>query len=80
MSLTNGDVISGRSALLDDLKMLDYTKAEDILKELHPERDGLSAAMLLDSAKNGGLTYNDFLVLPGYIGPYLTLHTEIKVT
>lgn len=29
--------------------------------------DGLSMSELIDSRKNGGLTYNDFLVLPGYI-------------
>ncbi|AXA48724.1 inosine-5'-monophosphate dehydrogenase [Malassezia restricta] len=29
--------------------------------------DGLSMNELIDSRKNGGLTYNDFLVLPGYI-------------
>jgi IMP dehydrogenase len=29
--------------------------------------DGLSASELFDSFKNGGLTYNDFLILPGYI-------------
>jgi IMP dehydrogenase len=28
----------------------------------------LDVYTLLNSAKNGGLTYNDFLVLPGYIG------------
>ena len=48
---------------------------EDILppsaakKELgsYENRDGLSIGELIDSRKNGGLTYNDFLVLPGYI-------------
>jgi hypothetical protein len=34
----------------------------------YPDRDGLDIKSLLDSRKNGGLTYNDFLVLPGYIG------------
>lgn len=29
--------------------------------------DGLSIEELIDSRKNGGLTYNDFLVLPGFI-------------
>lgn len=33
----------------------------------YEHRDGLSAAELIDSRKNGGLTYNDFLVLPGFI-------------
>ncbi|KAF9998842.1 inosine-5'-monophosphate dehydrogenase, partial [Entomortierella chlamydospora] len=30
-------------------------------------RDGLSAEELMDSVTQGGLTYNDFLILPGYI-------------
>lgn len=29
--------------------------------------DGLSLSELMDSRKNGGLTYNDFLMLPGHI-------------
>lgn len=29
--------------------------------------DGLSVSELIDSRSHGGLTYNDFLVLPGYI-------------
>ena len=29
--------------------------------------DGVSAAQLFDSKTNGGLTYNDFLLLPGFI-------------
>ena len=34
----------------------------------YPEKDGLDVYTLLDSTKNGALTYNDFLVMPGYIG------------
>ncbi|KAF9586635.1 inosine-5'-monophosphate dehydrogenase [Lunasporangiospora selenospora] len=30
-------------------------------------RDGLSAEELMDSVTQGGLTYNDFLILPGFI-------------
>ncbi|APA09277.1 conserved hypothetical protein [Sclerotinia sclerotiorum 1980 UF-70] len=47
--------------------ILDATKALEILKE-YESRDGLSINDLIDSKKHGGLTYNDFLVLPGYIG------------
>lgn len=47
---------------------LDYTKALEVLKAEYKTKDGLDVESLLDSAKNGGLTYNDFLVLPGYIG------------
>lgn len=31
------------------------------------QKDGLSLSELMDSQKHGGLTYNDFLVLPGHI-------------
>jgi IMP dehydrogenase len=33
----------------------------------YPSADGLSAADLMNSRMHGGLTYNDFLVLPGKI-------------
>lgn len=41
----------------------------DALKELatYATGDGLSMDELIDSRQHGGLTYNDFLVLPGYI-------------
>merc|ERR1711939_184104 len=48
-------------------EILDHTKALEVLKQ-YEERDGLDIESLLDSKKHGGLTYNDFLVLPGYIG------------
>merc|ERR1712093_772306 len=47
-------------------EILDHTKALEVLKQ-YEERDGLDIESLLDSKKHGGLTYNDFLVLPGYI-------------
>ena len=37
-----------------------------LLKE-YANGDGLSLNQLMDSSKNGGLTYNDFLMLPGHI-------------
>ena len=46
---------------------MDHTKALEVLKD-YEERDGLDIQSLIDSKKHGGLTYNDFLVLPGYIG------------
>ena len=49
-------------------KILDFNNALDIVKNEYPERDGIDVKTLLDSKNNGGLTYNDFLVLPGYIG------------
>lgn len=49
-------------------KVLDHTTALEVLKNEYSERDGLDIHTLIDSKLNGGLTYNDFLVLPGYIG------------
>lgn len=46
----------------------DYTKALEVLENDYSTRDGLDVDTLLDSDKHGALTYNDFLVLPGYIG------------
>jgi hypothetical protein len=48
-------------------EVLDYRKAVEVLDE-YKTRDGLSIDDLMDSRVHGGLTYNDFLVLPGYIG------------
>jgi len=46
---------------------LDFRKAVELLQE-YERRDGLSIDDLMDSRVHGGLTYNDFLLLPGYIG------------
>lgn len=48
-------------------QVLDHTTALDLLKE-YESRDGLSIQDLMDTKLRGGLTYNDFLLLPGYIG------------
>lgn len=48
-------------------ELLDPSKALSIL-ETYKEKDGLDVTSLLDSKVHGGLTYNDFLILPGYIG------------
>lgn len=64
MPIVNGDA---RGLLSTHGEVLDYTKALEVLKE-YPERDGLDIDTLLDSDKHGALTYNDFLILPGYIG------------
>lgn len=47
---------------------LDYTKALEVLQSDYAERDGIDVHTLVNSKNNGGLTYNDFLMLPGYIG------------
>ncbi|KAI2638608.1 inosine-5'-monophosphate dehydrogenase IMD4 [Xylaria nigripes] len=46
---------------------LDHAKALEALKE-YESPDGLSIHELIDTKTRGGLTYNDFLILPGYIG------------
>ncbi len=67
MTLTNGDSNAGPQ-LTREKKVMDHTKAVDLLKEEYLHCDGIDATTLLDSRTHGGLTYNDFLVLPGYIG------------
>jgi hypothetical protein len=47
---------------------LDPSRAMELLESDFAQGDGLDAKTLMDSRLNGGLTYNDFLVLPGYIG------------
>ena len=82
MPLTNGDVTNS-VPLHRGIEQLDYKNALQVLKDEYPARDGLDAKSLLDSNKNGALTYNDFLVLPGYIGTVafldacLSLHAHI---
>ncbi|KAJ9069218.1 inosine-5'-monophosphate dehydrogenase [Entomophthora muscae] len=44
---------------------LDYKTALEVLKT--EVRDGLSAEELMDPQISGGLTFNDFLILPGFI-------------
>jgi hypothetical protein len=68
MTLTNGDTSGSSVPLLRGQPPLDYTKALEILEKEYPEKDGVDIYTLLDSPKNGALTYNDFLVMPGYIG------------
>ncbi|KAI1334075.1 IMP dehydrogenase [Xylariaceae sp. FL0016] len=48
-------------------RFLDYATALETLKE-YQSRDGLGVEDLIDTKKHGGLTYNDFLIMPGYIG------------
>jgi len=45
---------------------LDPSTALDVLQE-YKRADGLSVGELMDSTVHGGLTYNDFLLLPGKI-------------
>ncbi|ATY58955.1 inosine-5'-monophosphate dehydrogenase IMD2 [Cordyceps militaris CM01] len=54
-------------AQINGFKILDHKSALEVLNE-YKTLDGLDLHELMDTAKHGGLTYNDFLVLPGYIG------------
>ena len=65
MPHTNGDV-KGPSPWFGT-SPLDSTTAVAELQH-YPEHDGLHIQSLIDSRNHGGLTYNDFLILPGYIG------------
>lgn len=75
--MSNGDVKSTPLPLLRDLSIIDYTTAEQVLQTKFETKDGLDVETLLDSTKNGALTYNDFLVLPGYIGTGLAFCTGL---
>lgn len=63
MPISNGDAMANNAA-----GALHFSKALEVLKNEYPERDGIDVKTLIDSKVNGGLTYNDFLMLPGYIG------------
>ncbi|KAG7007011.1 inosine-5'-monophosphate dehydrogenase [Physcia stellaris] len=66
MPLSNGDLGTSTAQLTPGKPAVDFKTALDVLND--EEKDGIDAKTLLDSKINGGLTYNDFLVLPGYIG------------
>lgn len=67
MAIMNGDAVAAGEHLSQG-KVEDYRRALDIVESDYAERDGVDVRTLLDSKLRGGLTYNDFLVLPGYIG------------
>ena len=77
MPLTNGDVAVDTAQLIPGIHVEDYRNALDVLKQDASNRDGLDAKTLLNSQRNGGLTYNDFLILPGYIGKLFNSFPEI---
>ena len=68
MVSANGDGAYKRQSSNVNGDVLDYSAAREVLGQDYARRDGLSAEDLLDSTRHGGLAYNDFLVLPGYIG------------
>ena len=63
MAILNGDNMASAPS-----NVLSYATALEVLKNEYPERDGIDVKTLINSKVNGGLTYNDFLILPGYIG------------
>ncbi|KAF2237253.1 inosine-5'-monophosphate dehydrogenase [Viridothelium virens] len=80
MPIVNGDSMEASAPLIQEGKALDFTQALKVLEE-YPERDGLNVRALLDSKTHGGLTYNDFLILPGFIGfPASDVNTDTPVT
>ncbi|KAI3406295.1 IMD1 [Candida oxycetoniae] len=59
---------------------LDPTKATSYLED-YEKKDGLSIKELIDSTNFGGLTYNDILILPGFISfPSSQVNLESKLT
>jgi IMP dehydrogenase len=63
---SNGSVSNGHGPASG---VLDHTRALEYLHE-YDHGDGLDVKTMMNSKTNGGLTYNDFLILPGYIGTY----------
>ncbi|KAI0839062.1 IMP dehydrogenase [Hypoxylon sp. FL0890] len=59
--------LNGATSVNGSTKFLDYHNAVEALNE-YRSRDGLGIEDLIDTKQRGGLTYNDFLILPGYIG------------
>jgi hypothetical protein len=65
-NLTNG---TGDAAVVQpNVRLENYADALKVFEQEYSGKDGIDAKTLMDSAKHGGLTYNDFLMLPGYIG------------
>lgn len=72
MPISNGDGALAGTPLRREIENLDYRDALKVLEAEYSSKDGLDIHTLLDSKENGALTYNDFLVLPGYIGTCLS--------
>ncbi|RUP48064.1 glycosyl hydrolases family 31-domain-containing protein, partial [Jimgerdemannia flammicorona] len=69
-----------RNTMVVPTEFLRADKATSYLSE-YASGDGLAAAELLDEKVNGGLTYNDFLILPGYIDfPADQVSLESRIT
>ncbi|EEH16281.1 inosine-5'-monophosphate dehydrogenase [Paracoccidioides brasiliensis Pb03] len=81
MPISNGDATGcAFEHFAEEVEFVDHTKALDILKKDY-SGDGLDINELINSDKRGALTYNDFLILPGYIGfPASDVSLETPVT
>ena len=76
-SLDNMPLINGHK---EDEAVEDASQALALLKT-YETRDGISIQKLMDNTQIGGLTYNDFLLLPGYIGfPASSVDLTSKLT
>lgn len=76
----NGTTITGNGLASSSKALIDPSKALETLAA-YPHGDGLSMTDLIDSKTHGGLTYNDFLVLPGYIDfPASAVSLQSRVT
>lgn len=64
--IVNGDSSSTSAPPARSAELASAANAMDLLKE-YSRGDGLALHELMDSRRNGGLTYNDFLMLPGHI-------------
>lgn len=65
---------NGSTALLHPSQALEHLHS-------YKRRDGLAVSDLMDSQVHGGLTYNDFLLLPGKIDfPASDVVTESRIT
>ncbi|PSK60422.1 Inosine-5'-monophosphate dehydrogenase [Elsinoe australis] len=81
MPILNGDSMEGSVPVQKNKEILDFKTATHVLENDFKEKDGIDVQTLLDSKTRGGLVYNDFLILPGYIGfPANAVSLETPVT
>ncbi|RMY84423.1 hypothetical protein D0862_11426 [Hortaea werneckii] len=78
-TMNGGDMSNGAGGDLDR-PTEDPAQALQALSK-YSQKDGISVHALMDAEKQGGLTYNDFLLLPGHIGfPAATVDLTSKLT
>ncbi|KAH9274864.1 hypothetical protein BASA83_002574 [Batrachochytrium salamandrivorans] len=72
---------TNKKHLSEDMAAADSKKAKLDNLLAQPVVDGLAADDLFDVKVSGGLTYNDFLILPGYIDfPASAVSLETRIT